>query len=213
MKLYLSSYGLGNKPEELVSLMNSNKKVLIVNNAQDLFPRDSTKERINQNIVLFNELGLNAEELDLRLYFNKADGLRETLSKAGLVWVRGGNAFVLLRAMHQSGFDKIIREFLANDSLVYGGYSAGSIVATPTLKGIDFVDDPNIVPEDYDKEILWNGMGLVDFSILPHFESNHPESDKVNQVQQFFKDNNISYKPLRDGEVIIIDGNKLKFIQ
>jgi len=213
MRLYLSSYGLGNKPDELVSLMGSNKEVLIINNAQDIFPKESTKDRLDQNITLFNELGLNAKELDLRVYFNKEEELEEKLSSTGLVWVRGGNAFVLLRAMYQSGFNKVIRKLLGADLLVYGGYSAGSIVATPTLKGVELVDDPNTVPEGYDKEILWDGIGLVDFCITPHFESNHPESDKINEVVQFFKANNISYKPLRDGEVIIIDGDELRFVQ
>lgn len=48
------------------------------------------------------------------------------------------------------------------------GYSAGAVVATPTLCGIELVDPPDDVPRGYDAPIPWDGMGLVDFSVAPH---------------------------------------------
>jgi peptidase E len=35
-----------------------------------------------------------------------------------------------------------------------GRYSAGSVVATRTLEGIELVDDPSVAPEGYDSEII-----------------------------------------------------------
>ena len=51
----------------------------------------------------------------------------------------GGNSFLLLRAMKQSGFDKLIVPLVENDILVYAGFSAGAVLATPTLHGIELV--------------------------------------------------------------------------
>ena len=46
------------------------------------------------------------------------------------------NAFVLRRAMQLSGFDDIIVDLLDADAIVYGGFSAGAVVAAPSLEGI-----------------------------------------------------------------------------
>jgi len=50
-----------------------------------------------------------------------------------------------------SGFDSAIKDLVTNETLVYGGFSAGSCVAAQTLKGIELVDDPEQMPEGYDK--------------------------------------------------------------
>ena len=66
-------------------------------------------------------LGFDAEELDLRTYFHGGGDLRGRLETYALVWVVGGNAFVLARAMTAAGFAAAARETLR----VYAGYSAG----------------------------------------------------------------------------------------
>lgn len=47
-----------------------------------------------------------------------------------------------------------------------------------TLRGIELVDDPSKVYEVYGTSITWEGLGLIDYSIAPHYRSNHPESEK-----------------------------------
>lgn len=105
--------------------------------------------------------------------------------------------------MRQSGLDEILREHISDDEIVYGGFSAGACVVGPTLKGVDLVDDPNVVPKGYEKEVIWDGVGLVDFSFAPHFQSYHPESEAMNKVVEFYKTNNMPFRALKDGEVII----------
>jgi dipeptidase E len=116
----------------------------------------------------------------------------------------GGNSFVLRRAMRLSGFDKLIGNFVNDNSLVYGGFSAGAVVATKTLRGIDLVDDPNSLPEDYPQNVVWEGLGFVDFSIAPHYRSDHPESESIENVVEYFQASNMPYKALRDGEVLVV---------
>jgi dipeptidase E len=59
------------------------------------------------------------EELDLRKYFNNPEGLQKFLSKKSMVWVRGGSAFILNRAMIESGFSSVGVEMIKRSKIVY----------------------------------------------------------------------------------------------
>ena len=212
MKLYLSSYGLGNDPNLLAALVGDNKRAAIIMNAQDAVSPERRAERLQKEIDGLTALGLQPEELDLRNYFKDSSNLEHDLAKYGLLWLRGGNAFILRRAMVQSGFDQAIRNLFAKDEIVYGGFSAGICVLTPDLHGIELVDDPNVVPEGYNSEILWEGMGLVDFAIAPHYRSDHPESAAIEKVVEYYKKHEIPYKALHDGQVILANSYEVKVV-
>jgi len=95
LKLYLSSYFLGNHPEELAKLVGSNKKVGIIMNAADIYGNENAQTYLANEIEKMKSIGLTAEELDLRDYFNDNDALKAKLESYGLVWVMGGNSFAL----------------------------------------------------------------------------------------------------------------------
>jgi dipeptidase E len=203
MKLFLSSYRLGNSPKKLVELLSNNKKIAVIANAMDFVDDLQREEKTRQSIDELKNLGLFPEEIDLRDYFEKQKELSEKLNNFGAVYVRGGNTFILRRAMLQSGFDNLIKEKNKDPNFVYAGYSAGICVLSPTLHGIELVDEPNIVPQGYNQKIIWDGLGIVDFSIAPHYKSDHPESGMVDREVEYFIKNNVPFKTLRDGEVII----------
>jgi dipeptidase E len=203
MKLYLSSFKLGDNPEQLVSLVGEGKKAVVILNALDY--KDEARARFfaSQKQAL-TELGFTVEELDLRHYFGKQEELRILLNTKDLVWINGGNTFILRRAMRQSGFDTIITDLIKKESIVYGGFSAAVCILAPTLKGLDITDDPNVVPDGYDKEIIWDGLGIIDYSVAVHYQSDHPESHLTDKEIAFYEENDMPYKKLRDGEVIVI---------
>lgn len=212
MRLYLSSYKLGNYSEELVKLVGGgNKLVAVIVNAGDFVTPEERKEGVQRQIDAMTALGFSAEELDLRKYFNKEKELRELMPKFGLVWVRGGNTFLLRRAFKQSGFDSIIKELLKKDEIVYAGYSAGVCVLAPSLRGLEIVDQPELITDGYQKEIIWDGLGVLNYSIAPHYKSDHPESADVDKEVAYMEAHNIPYKTLRDGEVLVINGEEEKF--
>lgn len=213
MKLYLSSYFLGNHPEELANLVGPNKKVGIIMNAADIYGNEKRPAYLANETEKMKAIGLIAEEIDLRNYFIDNEALKTKLKDYGLIWVMGGNSFVLRQAMRMSGFDKVIKDLAASETLVYGGFSAGSCVVTQTLKGIELVDNPNQMPEGYDKETIWEGLGFVEFSIAPHYRSEHPESEEVEKVVQYFEENNMPYKALHDGEVLVINGTDVRLVK
>lgn len=100
---------------------------------------------------VLKSLGFSPEQIDLRNYFGKPQELKKYLSNFGLVWVYGGNAFVLKRAYEQSGFDKIIKDMLLKDEIVYTGFSAGIVILSKSLKGLEIVDDTKRSLEGADK--------------------------------------------------------------
>jgi len=209
MRLYLSSFDLGHYPQALVALTGTARRAAIVVNALD----DHNEDRANwlaSQMHQLGKLGFTAVELDLRDYFARPDQLGPVLDQLDLVWVSGGNTFVLRRAMKQSGFDELIKQRLASDQIVYGGFSAGAVIAAPGLRGLETVDNPVLVPPGYDPEMIWDGLGLVPFAIVAHFLANPPVSEAVDRTIAFLVQNAIPYRTLRDGEALVIDGDHYK---
>lgn len=209
MKLYLSSYRLGNRTDELEQMIAGRKRVGVIRNALDF---STDKARLSEGRErVFNDLrqlGLDPDEIDLRNYFGSPPRLRKVVEQYDGLWVVGGNSFILRRAMQQSGLDSILLERVQDRQFVYAGYSAGVCVVTPTLKGIHLADAPEAVPAGYDPGVIWDGLGLVPFSIAPHYRSDHPESPMIETVVTFFIDHKMPFLALRDGEVYIEDIGK-----
>ncbi len=198
---------MGNKPEEMLPLIGSNKRTAVVMNAQDAKAPENRKERLRQEIDGLTELGLEPKELDLREYFNAPNRLRDIVGQFGFIWVRGGNVFLLRRAFKQSGFDTILTTLLKDDQIAYGGFSAGVCVLAPSLRGIELVDPTEELAEGYNKDIVWDGLGVLSYAVAPHYKSDHPESADIDKCVDYFKEKQIPYKTLRDGEAIVINGS------
>jgi dipeptidase E len=205
MKLYLSSYKIGNDVNKLKKMLPKNRKTAYISNALDCYDDFLRRTQSEQTeLSELKSLGMEPEILDLKNYFGKKDELRKKLSLFGIIWVRGGNTFVLRQAMRLSGFDTIIKELSERDDIIYGGYSAGACILAPTLKGLDLMDDITEMPYK-NSELIWEGLNIIDFSIVPHYDSEHPESSDAEKTVQYLKKHKIKYKTLRDGEEIITE--------
>lgn len=213
MRLYLSSYEIGDHPDELIRLVGPNKRAAVILNALDFKDEQTRKRKREKQFSNLKELGFEPEEIDLRQYFGKTAELENRLSQFGLVWVRGGNTFILKRAYEQSGFDRLIKSFLERDAFVYGGFSAGVVIAGPTLHGTELCDDPVTVPTGYKPEFDWKCLGLIDYVIAPHFRSDHPEAPMIEDMVDYLKAHNMPYKTLHDGDVIVVENGQETFIK
>ncbi len=205
--MYLSSYNLGDYTDKLKEMIPANNKVGYIGNALDSSVVDPVRkaDRLNRNMQELNELGFDCFDLDLKKYFGKEDALRELVDTLGTIWVSGGNVFVLRQAFKLSGFDNILLELNKQDDFLYGGYSAGICILGPTLDGYHIVDDATETPYEGWDEVLWDGLGIIDYTFLPHFESDHPESEAIGKSLEYCKEKALSYKTIRDGEVIIVE--------
>jgi dipeptidase E len=205
MRLYLSSHGFGNHLARLQQMVGDNKKVLFIDNAKDDLPEDERQAHVAEKRLEFEEAGFEFYELDLRKYFGKSELLAKIVAGAGLVWVSGGNTFIVRRALKYSGLDEILMNDLRKDLFVYGGSSAGSIIMTKTLRGTEMGDDPYVTPEGYEQEIIWSGLGMIYPQLVPHYESAW-FGNEAQAMIDYFEENGLKYKGLKDGEVYVVDG-------
>ncbi len=211
MRLYLSSYRVGNHAHELTELIGKkNARVAVSVNALD-FSDDLERKnsRLAQEISDMESLGFEAEELDLRDYF-ASDSIMEHMKKYDAVWFSGGNTFILAKAFRQSGFDKVIKELVKNDELVYSGYSAAFCVLYSSLRGVELVDDKDASAEGYEPDEIWEGVGLIDFYPIVHFRSDHHESDDVEKEYDFVVKNGLPHKTFKDGDVYLVKDGTAK---
>lgn len=209
MRLCLSSERLGERAGALLDMLGGPRIAVIANgyDGASVTARDIYRTEVYDPIAEFTALGLEPHEVDLRAHFGDATSLRRRLTGYDLVWVMGGNSFVLRRAMKQSGFDTVIRDMLDADAVAYGGYAAGAVVAGPTLRGLELMDDPFELPDSYDEPLIWSGLGLTPFAIVPHYRSRHPEAASAEKVVSYMRARRTRYRAISDGEVIVQVGN------
>jgi len=208
MKFYLSSFRTGNETDRLKELTSTgNKKVAFITNAMDDLDDLEFRKKIEGNDKSdLEELGLQVQHVDLREYFAKKNELEKVINECDVIWCTGGNAFVLIQALKLSGLDLIIKDYYVNNvNKVYGGFSAGTYILGPTLDGMHLVDEPENKPYGKQYETEWNGLGILDYVIVPHYKSDHFESMATDDSIQYLIEKKTLFRALRDGEVIIIE--------
>jgi dipeptidase E len=77
---------------------------------------------------------------------------------------------------------------------------------------MELVDDPAQVPEGYEADIIWDGLGLLPYMIAPHYRSEHPESSRIDELVRHFIDSHTLFRALRDGEAIVVDGDRERIV-
>ncbi|MBO2452833.1 Type 1 glutamine amidotransferase-like domain-containing protein [Actinomadura barringtoniae] len=202
MRLYLSSFRLGDRPDRLMALLDAPRGVAVIANAIDDRSLKDRAAGAAQEIEVLTGLGLRPTEIDLRDYYDKpAEAIARTLGRFRTVWVRGGNVFALRYAMARSGADRALTALLAKDALVYAGYSAGACVLAPSLRGLETCDDPSVA-----EEVIWDGLGVLDYVIVPHVDSpDHPESEVLTALAARYRAEGVAHQPLRDGQALVVE--------
>ena len=200
MRLYLSSFRVGSCPERLVELAGGGRRAAVIANAMDAVAADVRRQAVELEVTALSALGFAVEEVDLR---HGAGGL----AGFDVLWLRGGNAFVLRAALARSGGGDAIRRLLAEDEVVYAGYSAGPCVLAPSLRGLEAVDDPDAVPATYGGPPVWDGLAVLDHAVVPHVDSpGHAESPACTALAERYRAQGVLHVCLRDGQVLVVDG-------
>ena len=203
MKLYLSSYKVGNKREVLKKwIVEHNRKICLIPNSRDIYPESERKSNgIQADVEELVNLGFDVTVISLKDYFENKEGLLNRLKEFNAFYVIGGNTFALRQAMYLSGFDEYLKTIDNDPSYLYAGYSAGICVLAKDMHGLDICDNPNINP--YGIDTMWNGLGYFDYIFLPHYKSDHKETKLIDDSVEYCNRNNIRYKTLCDGDVIV----------
>lgn len=214
MRLYLSSFRMGDHPAQLAALVGGDsRRPVVIANAMDAAPEDIRRAGLEREIGALSELGFDAAELDLRDYFGDEGRLRRDLAGVGLAWLRGGNVFMLRYALRRSGGDTVFRDLLAGDALVYAGYSAGPCVLSPSLRGLEAVDDADAVVRVYGTDPVWDGLAVLDEAFVPHCQSpDHPATAAFDLVAERYHAEGVPHRTLQDGQALLISGASIRVI-
>lgn len=199
--IFLTSAGLYNKKIEksfLDSFSKSPKQISVA----FVTAAATTEEEIfycNQSKQKLLELGFskkNILEFDLKTSSNK-----NFSQNFDLIFVCGGNTYVLLNQLRKSGFDTIIINHIKGNK-VYFGISAGSIVLGPNISPA--------TPNERNKIDLSDtrGLNIVNFSVFPHFKK---EKDKK-FLRNIQKEADFEIKPLTNNQAILIKDHIENFI-
>ena len=212
MRLFLASYRFGAHYDRLAGLIGAPGPVAVIPNACDAWPA-LWQGAVTSDLVPLRRLGFRPDVLDLREYVGRTAELERRLRDYPLLWVRGGNTFVLRAQFSRSAADLVIPQLLAEDALVYAGYSAGSCLLTPDLHGLDAVDDPAEVHPTCGIAPQWDGLGLVDHRIVPHVRS--PDTDPSGDCDRLaagYRAEGVAHWALTDDDAVVVDGERVEVL-
>ncbi len=147
------------------------------------------------------------EVFDYTITDKKEKDLRNDLKDMDIIYVSGGNTFYLLEKIKESHFDKVIKDFIKQGK-VYIGTSAGSIVAGPDIYPVYCFDNP----KEAKKLKNYKGLGLVDFTVLPHWGSEYFKKEYLNKELRHIYRKGYKLILLNDDQYIAIVGDGYKII-
>jgi len=131
--------------------------------------------------------------------------IEDILRRAALVYVPGGNTFLLNHRLHISGVMPYLRKKI-QAGLPFVGFSAGMILCGPNILT---ARDMNTVQTAY-----FDGLNLIPFNFFAHYaDDGYGQSvhDDWLSDYHFFHDNPVVI--LSDGAYVKVDGKKTTLVQ
>jgi dipeptidase E len=186
---------IGKDPKEI--------KLALIENAADV--EQGPKDWVIQNRKALQSLGLNIENIDLSVYRDNQLVLKKKLASQDVIWIGGGNTYYLRWLLRETGADDMIKE-VVNKGVVYGGGSAGAIIAGLTLKYFETADDPDEAPK-----VILDGLKLTNFVVVPHVDNDKFKS-VIFGINNKLKTAGYETIPLTDSQALVIDGDRQEVI-
>jgi dipeptidase E len=192
MRIYLSSYRLGSHADVLSRVGG---RALIVMNALDGY--EQRMQSWDREVDDLARLGYQSEELDLRAYWGGSSGLVQRVAAVDLIWVVGGNAFVLARAATAA---RLAAALAVSPTITYAGYSAGACLSSVDLQGIDLMDEEQRRPRGYLPDMPAWTLQLTGTRIVPH-----AGTTEAHAAATYLRERGLDFVELADGEDMIVD--------
>lgn len=202
MKLFLASLAISDPQSvELAKLVGKDSKdikLALIENAADPYDVNS-RAWVDQNRTAIQSHDFDVEVIDIRQYKGKLAELTAKLASKDVIWFGGGNTYYLRWLLRDTGVDTMLTE-LVTQGIVYGGGSAGAIVAGPTLKHFETADDPSDAPE-----VILDGLHLTESVVAPHID-NVKFKTIIQGINSKLQADGYKTVPLGDAQALIIDG-------
>lgn len=211
MKLVLTSGGISNKSieNELRNIIGKDfkdLKMLFCTTASN-YDGGEMNDWLIEDIECFKNLGFKIDVCDIN-----GIGIDKFLPRfewADVLYFEGGNTQWLRKCIKSSGLEEHLSSLL--ETRVWIGASAGSCVLCPTIcNSCQDLFDENI------KEFPTDGLGLVDFQFVPHFNNGYfPKIKKENLLSASKNLKEIDGKKLYvidDSGAVFVDNETIKVV-
>ncbi len=202
MKLILSSCDFINDNSRKVINDNvdvANSKVLFIPNEK------ATKELINSD-KYYKRLYKDGFTENNIYIFDEENANQFINLDIDVIYVGGGNTFATLKKIKDCGFDKYIINYI-NNGVIYIGGSCGAHIVTKNIEHLLGLDNNYCNLDDY------NGLGLFDGIIIPHFnEVDYEPEKRMELYNKLIIENKYKVYTLTNSESIIINNDIMEFI-
>jgi dipeptidase E len=138
------------------------------------------------------------------------------LEQVDVVFMGGGDTFYLSWLMQQKGLFELLPKLF--ETKVYAGISAGSMIATASLRTVSFsIRKPDV--SDAELELLGpegrssaRTLGLVDFLIRPHMNNEEKQDIMLDMVQRVVNETGIRVYALDDNSAVRVVGDEVTVV-
>ena len=179
--------------------LKGKKKIAFIPNAKD---KHVDKSGLEKTRLFFKQKGFIVNDVNLNDFKNQ-DLYKEFL-KYEIIYIAGGNCFVLLEKIRKSGFDKIITNLL-NKGIIIIGESAGACVMGKSIEPIKLIDDFKA-----SKLKNYEGLGFVNFVFIPHYKNPKYDMDITKIEHEYRK--KFKLTKFTDYECVILENSNIRKI-
>jgi len=140
---------------------------------------------------------MNYKVIDIDISKESKQDILKKFKLIDSIFIAGRNCFYLLQQLIIKDVLQELKEFANNK--IYIGSSAGACIACPSIDYAQKLDDKAKAP------LLNNykAMNLVDFYILPHYNSKEKYTKLADEIEKEYK--NYKFIKLSDNQAIVVD--------
>ena len=192
MRLLLASRGI---PDLAALLESRGRRAILIPDAADPLDDPGIPDEVEHEL---SRAALIVARLSLAV--STRARTRDAVLAADVIAVSGGDPFHLLAIARHAGFGDAVRPALQAGA-VYVGYSAGAMLAGPTLEPLSLTSPFTPPPA-----LELTGLGLVDVLVLPH--DDHPGRHDRHRAARAAYGDRVRLVALRDGDVLLHDSGR-----
>ncbi len=161
-------------------------------------PSDGANEKVKYRSAWKGWVEENGGEFSVINNSLRGDDAEKEIKRlldADILVVTGGNTFVLLNHLRESGLDIAIKNFVKEKGKTVLGFSAGAIVMSPTIRMANSwdIDNNDIGMTDF------TDLNLISFDIFPHYEEKYE-----NDISDYEKSSGQVVQRLTDDDFVIL---------